>query len=647
MRVPGMTQVTHLYVPAPLPGVVIFVHGVNSSGEWYDATEQGLCEGINQRLGRAGGHWGNISHSGQSRPAVYAPELNANGTLRDENNSSTFIADHGRSPVIRFRWGYRANKEDLDQYSDKIWLDEQEAWGGGPFQNGCSSLPDLWAEGLNDRLFLWIRAQMLNPVPGRDVYACPPRHYFVHAAYRLAKLIEQIRTRQADCPITVVAHSQDNIVTLAAAFLGEGMTATDGDGATSKALADTYILCNPPYSLIHNGLEDWTLRYSRNAASGSGGQTDAARAQTLGQFIKHVDARKGLGRSPEKIGEWLGQWKGEDKDGWRLGSFWTKPPAAGADRDNRGRVFLYCNPHDQVISAASVQGIGWRGVTDAQCAVIDPARQTFYQRVWAQDIKVGDPARDRYHYWQDHWNGATPQNKGYWSPASPPARFSLTATPGRNWVAQFFATLTAPIMYAVTSLTRLSINAEPPHDHAVPVNAPALAEPLAPQGRGGSPFDAGLDRARDEPDQARQNYEYRARLKLAENRGGLGVSPDAGDDEKNAARERLRQRYLQEETNATDHSTILSNPLHAEKILARDVAVGVCTLRGQDWYNLRQYADWRWVDKDDPEGFPQYYKKGYFKDKTLAEVYPKSGMPAGIVDERVWPEQRGGGDGNP
>ena len=36
----------------PLPGVVIFVHGVNSDGEWYDAAEQGLCAGLNARLAR-------------------------------------------------------------------------------------------------------------------------------------------------------------------------------------------------------------------------------------------------------------------------------------------------------------------------------------------------------------------------------------------------------------------------------------------------------------------------------------------------------------------------------------------------------------------------------------------------------------------
>lgn len=38
--------------PMPLPGVVIFVHGVNSEGEWFGPAEEGLCRGLNRRLGR-------------------------------------------------------------------------------------------------------------------------------------------------------------------------------------------------------------------------------------------------------------------------------------------------------------------------------------------------------------------------------------------------------------------------------------------------------------------------------------------------------------------------------------------------------------------------------------------------------------------
>lgn len=37
--------------PLQLPGIIIFVHGVNSEGEWYDPAEEFLCEGLNERLG--------------------------------------------------------------------------------------------------------------------------------------------------------------------------------------------------------------------------------------------------------------------------------------------------------------------------------------------------------------------------------------------------------------------------------------------------------------------------------------------------------------------------------------------------------------------------------------------------------------------
>ena len=36
----------------PRPGIVIFVHGVNSDGEWYEQAEQGLRAGLNTRLKR-------------------------------------------------------------------------------------------------------------------------------------------------------------------------------------------------------------------------------------------------------------------------------------------------------------------------------------------------------------------------------------------------------------------------------------------------------------------------------------------------------------------------------------------------------------------------------------------------------------------
>ena len=45
-----------VYLRKCLPGIVIFVHGVNSDGEWYKEAEQGLCDGLNDRMKRCDEH---------------------------------------------------------------------------------------------------------------------------------------------------------------------------------------------------------------------------------------------------------------------------------------------------------------------------------------------------------------------------------------------------------------------------------------------------------------------------------------------------------------------------------------------------------------------------------------------------------------
>ncbi|WP_374242174.1 hypothetical protein, partial [Zoogloea sp.] len=140
----------------PLPGVVIFVHGVNSDGEWYDAAEQGLCEGLNARLARQEAQLAfKGDDTGRLIPCAYTPELDPEGFLAPRRSADNFIQPQAHwSPVIRFRWGYKATKRDVKDFGDSVFLNEDDYWGGGPFANGCSALADLWTDGLNDRLFL-------------------------------------------------------------------------------------------------------------------------------------------------------------------------------------------------------------------------------------------------------------------------------------------------------------------------------------------------------------------------------------------------------------------------------------------------------------------------------------------------------------
>ena len=76
----------------PLPGVVIFVHGVNSEGEWFKDAEEGLCAGLNRRMGRYDDqlfHFGPVA--GQMTPVSYIDSLTPDGFLNPEMSSQTYI----------------------------------------------------------------------------------------------------------------------------------------------------------------------------------------------------------------------------------------------------------------------------------------------------------------------------------------------------------------------------------------------------------------------------------------------------------------------------------------------------------------------------------------------------------------------------
>lgn len=240
-RKEGVTLFSHaqldVLMQMPLPGITIFVHGVNSDAEWYEQAEKGLCEGLKTRLARRDEQLKHCGpEAGQLSPARYMDELTPNGFINPEMDARTFIqSDDTFSPVIRFRWGYKANGEELQQFGAGIYLNEENYWGGGPFANGCTSLPDLWGQGLSENMFLWVHVQHLNPTNDRQVYSCPPRPYYVLAAHRLARLVESIRSKQADVPITIVCHSQGNMVGMAAAFLGDKMPdVTDASGHSGR-----------------------------------------------------------------------------------------------------------------------------------------------------------------------------------------------------------------------------------------------------------------------------------------------------------------------------------------------------------------------------------------------------------------------------
>ncbi|KFG92311.1 membrane protein [Burkholderia paludis] len=675
----------------PLPGVIIFVHGVNSEGEWYKPAEDGLCKGLNRRLGRLSDQ---MSHpgieAGQLTPAQYTESLTPDGYLNPKLLADNYVKPvPSFSNVIPFRWGYRATLDELKEYGDKIFLNEQDYWGGGPFANGCSSLPDLWHQGVDDRIFGWITIQGMNPT-NRPLYRTPPRAYGVLAALRLAKLIESIRKMQANVPITVVCHSQGNMVGLTAAFFGDALPEVEDPwGNKGRCVADAYVLANPPYSFANaegkgvykasTFMDTWSQREVKDPKGNRGRETYAARTATFGKFLDIIRARPAFELPADKVDD--------DMANTRESPTSQKSYTAQADRERHGlngstygRVTLYCCPHDQVISAVTVQGIGWRGIGKTELEAIGAAG-VLTQRVFASGFKVG--VQEKYDYWENDWRHTRNKKHGFWFPPSPPAKYTIVGALKGNEtikgeIATFFTAIPATIVTFFTSKGGvMRVNANPEHGWFVMADAPTLDEPFPPQAlKFGKPveiqdgdltsdFNEGNDppsawrdaskknedkRADDPYDQYKaknadgqaqgdaesetsQRYEDHAIVRMEARRtknatwvddaghvtgeDGTSELPEGYKDWRNKEVKDILDRGAT--NNPTNHSITMTNSKHAELALAYDVAIGPSYLTPDQMNALRIEADWR-MGKGMSDGSPNKKYSKYFESGALNRV---------------------------
>ena len=390
-------------VPCEHVGACIVVHGVNDVGTAYPAVEEGLIDGISQRMG-----W-DPCNEGLMPPYTAAtyrlPGADDARRLEDDPDAVFYkrsIRPDTCSPVIPFYWGYRGtpiggaplrNGQHADDYGNR--LDKDLSKGGGPFANATNNLPDMWNRGVSA---LGGAADAVGRDPYRPVLAGPGRMYFVLAAQRLAALVSMIRDYDKNETVNIIAHSQGCLVSLLAqAFLME----------QGRKPADTLILTHPPYALepVHfekYGREDGDGRDEDKPPAASPAPAPAPTSGAPGQDDKQAripdkvmskrggedHVMKGLyealeGRQSMKarldtlINIVQGVYAGEKssqkpsrKSGWSSDEL-TRMGRAGvhslawepaADRDNRGKVYLYFCPEDMTVGLRNVQGIGWQGV---------------------------------------------------------------------------------------------------------------------------------------------------------------------------------------------------------------------------------------------------------------------------------------------
>jgi hypothetical protein len=332
-------------VPRDTPGNIILVHGVNDVGTGYQAAEDGLCLGLQERLFR------------YFKPAEYKMPVEADKNKVEDDPDAVFFKRQVKtdtdSPIIPFYWGYRelqdetrtVNGQKTDRYGTR--LDKDLSKGGGPFGNATSTLPDMWNRGVY---------AAFDPVndPLRPIKTGPGRMYMVLAALRLAALIAMIRKFEPKDTVSIVAHSQGSLLSLLAqAFLME----------QGERTADTLILTHPPYSLDEEmGIVMQGLTFFRGGTDAAmnksqyelidGRQSVHARLQTLVNIVAGVAKSRAAEPAFAKMNE-------SDCGGMVAGCW--KPEG---DRDNRGKVYLYFCPEDMTVALDNMRGIGWQGVPD-------------------------------------------------------------------------------------------------------------------------------------------------------------------------------------------------------------------------------------------------------------------------------------------
>ncbi|OWY30063.1 effector protein Tle3 domain-containing protein [Herbaspirillum robiniae] len=373
-------------VPARMPGIVIFIHGVNDTGAAYPVVEEGLCQGLNERLSRS--DLTAARYGVEYRAALSTrPEERQRKDWRCIEDPDTYLYqrdpnNRSRSFFLPFHWGYRAASADIarvdnagvvksreadaegnlmtrGQYQDIRGnrLDRNFGKGGGYFANATNNIPDMYGAGF--RAGRAAKGVTAVAAGGPTVYMSdsPDRHYFILAATRLADLIRTIRTI-VPCPaaaaagldpqhdtITIMGHSQGTIIALLAMALLKQQ---------GQRCADCLIMVDTPYS-VH--------------ATGASRQTGTARLKTL------VDIVNAVTQHPYRIPELAELLVTHERHGGRAGKRWRvdggqRPAQDGrewirfVERDNRGKVYLYFCPEDVVVSMRDVQGIGTFGVPD-------------------------------------------------------------------------------------------------------------------------------------------------------------------------------------------------------------------------------------------------------------------------------------------
>lgn len=189
-----------VYVPIGpnRPCVTILVHGVNDLAGVYADIEQGLCSGLNERLDLLTPGPLTGDNPGKLQAATYSLPTDDDGQApnpdaiyyRRKFGTARRDADGMCGIVVPFYWGYREEEsaiqkhephgEWLDRHGNR--LDKAGTKEGGPFANATTTLPDMWGNGFNGKLFGFVSVDLLAGTATHPLLPAVNRRYMVLAA---------------------------------------------------------------------------------------------------------------------------------------------------------------------------------------------------------------------------------------------------------------------------------------------------------------------------------------------------------------------------------------------------------------------------------------------------------------------------------
>jgi hypothetical protein len=475
-----------------------------------------------------------------------------------------------------------------------------------------------------------IDLQRINSDITRQLQDAPARAYFIHAAKRLANLVDTIREDFPNEPLNIVSHSQGNMITLCAMLF------------VQRRAPDTLILNGAPYSFDVK-ITDWLA-----AANGwSDVQSARARLRTFEAVARKIAAAKTnykddeanaacVAGAPGQAGAFMhhepqcDDWHGQI--GWgevnHPGQCWHEYGHAG--RDNRGKVFVNFNPHDRVIGISAIEGIGWRGIPEQILGQSRSSLPNVYQRAFARNSGVGDVpavgAKSGYwfNYFHTQLNLAEDVTTG--------GGTSVTTSDGtpvqtRNDQVRTYDGKPRSGFWNIMpdKIARLfSVQSTPGWTERVWINAPTVPEPALINedfNDGAARFD-GTD---DDDDAAAQRQEY-----ANYSRDYVPETTLLGHREPPDEVKAKLARYGNQSVPKSNHGNILTYGRWpgqdglVRQVISYDIAVGQSYAFGDAayWQYLLDLADWKVSDP--------YYTTG---------VLPTAGpYPAGLDRETVAPQ---------